>query len=239
MSAVQLPVGAAGPSPFDALRRERADGSEYWLARELMPLLGYESWRRFAEAVDRAATACANQGFDVSKEFAEAVKNPSELGGRPAEDFELSRFACYLTAMNGDPRKPEVAAAQAYFAVRTREAETAPKAGTLDAIRLMIDQIEAADRKAGQAQLEASRALELGQTTEARLDAMEGRHNWFSALGFARKEGMATDGPSLRCLGVRASAVAREHQVAASRAQHSHYGEVNSYPEWVWKLARA
>ncbi|UTN91521.1 antirepressor [Gordonia phage Periwinkle] len=110
-----------GGSPFDAIRRTTPEGREYWSARDLMPLLGYDSWRRFADAVKRAKIAAQNSGHDVTSLFAGAVKKSD---GRHAEDYHLARFACYLVAMSGDPRKPEVAAALSYFAVRTREAET-------------------------------------------------------------------------------------------------------------------
>ncbi|GFG72724.1 hypothetical protein [Mycobacterium botniense] len=116
-----VPFGQRGVSPFDAIRRTRPDGSEYWSARDLMPLLGYDRWERFADAIRRAQAAAEVQGRDAGDLFRGAAKKSS--GGRPAEDFELARFACYLVAMNGDPRKPEVAAAQAYFAIRTRQAE--------------------------------------------------------------------------------------------------------------------
>lgn len=116
-----VPTNGDG-SPFDRIRRSRPDGSEFWSARDLMPLLGYESWRRFADSIDRARTAAAVQGHDVETLFAGAVNKSI---GRPSEDVHLARFAAYLVAMNGDPRKAEVAAAQGYFAVRTREAEVA------------------------------------------------------------------------------------------------------------------
>lgn len=110
-------------SPFDAIRRVREGGTEFWSARELMAPLGYGAdWRNFVAVVDKAEVAAKNQGYDVFDNLFVAVTEKS--GGRPREDFHLSRFACYLVAMNGDPRKPEVAAAQAYFAIRTREAET-------------------------------------------------------------------------------------------------------------------
>lgn len=118
------PVQRGEGSPFDAIRRTRPDGSEFWSARDLMPLLDYDSYRRFADAIARARFAAEVQGHNITDLFADAVKKSS--GGRPAEDVELARFACYLVAMNGDPRKPAVAAAQSYFAIRTREAETRP-----------------------------------------------------------------------------------------------------------------
>jgi len=110
-------------SPFDAIRQVRADGSEYWSARDLMPLLGYPRWQDFTPALSRAIVAADAQGLDRHDLFR---GNPEKSGGRPREDFHMVRFACYLVAMNGDPRKPEVAAAQAYFAIQTRVAETAP-----------------------------------------------------------------------------------------------------------------
>lgn len=107
---------------FDALRRVGPDGSEYWSARGLMQPLGYGAdWRNFVAAIERARVAATNQGIDPAGLFVGATE---KTAGRPREDFKLSRFAAYLVAMNGDPRKPEIAAAQAYFAVRTREAET-------------------------------------------------------------------------------------------------------------------
>lgn len=109
-----------GVSPFDGIKQ--SDGArEWWSARDLMPLLGYESYRRMADAVERAKCAAENQGQHVPTLFADAVKKSS--GGRPAEDVHLTRYAAYLVAMNGDPRKPEIASAQSYFAIRTREAE--------------------------------------------------------------------------------------------------------------------
>ena len=114
-----------GQSPFDQIKHVRADGSEYWSARELISSIAYDKWERFAGALDRAMASCAAQGANVDQAFSRTREKGT--GGRPREDYELSRFGAYLTVMNGDPRKPEVAAAQAYFAIRTHEAETAPK----------------------------------------------------------------------------------------------------------------
>ncbi|RCJ24046.1 hypothetical protein A6770_28790 [Nostoc minutum NIES-26] len=113
------------PSPFDQIKHIDSDGQEYWLARELMPVLGYQQWRRLEDAVTRAIAACKNIGVECENHF---LPLPAKsTGGRPRDDFRLSRYGCYLTAMNGDSRKPEIAAAQNYFAVKTREAELAPQ----------------------------------------------------------------------------------------------------------------
>ena len=107
-------------SPFDAIRQP----GERWSARDLMPLLGYGAdWRNFAASIERAQATCSNSGENVGHHF---VAVTEKTGGRPREDYSLTRYAAYLVAMNGDPRKPEIAAAQNYFAVKTREAETRP-----------------------------------------------------------------------------------------------------------------
>ncbi|WP_460994386.1 phage antirepressor KilAC domain-containing protein, partial [Sinomonas soli] len=139
-------------SPFDEIRRTRPDGSEFWSARELMPLLGYEKWERFADAVGRAVVSMEVQGHDSGRE-ASRLREPFGRTRQLGENFHLSRFACYLVAMNGDPRKAEVAAAQAYFAVQTRAAETQPRREltfeekTLEVIRGLAERVDAQQRE--------------------------------------------------------------------------------------------
>lgn len=114
-------------SPFDAARQMRADGSEFWSARTLCKLVNYETWRNFAAAIKRAMQAAENSGHAVQDHFV-GTNKMVDLGSgsrRQIEDHELSRFAAYLVVMNGDPSKPEIAAAQAYFAAKTRQAEVA------------------------------------------------------------------------------------------------------------------
>jgi len=108
-------------SAFEEIKLVSTDGIEYWLGRDLMPILGYKQWRQFEDAISRAIAACRNVGNDCNQHFLRMTAKSS--GGRPREDFRLSRYGAYLTAMNGDSRKPEIAAAQSYFAVKTREAE--------------------------------------------------------------------------------------------------------------------
>lgn len=156
-----------GESPFDAIRRVRPDGSEYWTARDLMPVMGYGAdWRNFAEAVNRAKVAAANTGVEPDEVFVGVTENPGALGGRPRADFHLTRYAAYLVAMNGDPRKPEIAAAQTYFAVKTREAETAPRVdvtaiGRRELAEMVIAEADRADREALRADTAEAEVIEL------------------------------------------------------------------------------
>lgn len=134
-----------GDSPFDAIRRVREDGSEYWSARDLQPLMGYSRWESFLVPVGRAARTAENTNVDVASNFRGSPKITSTRSGL---DYELTRFAAYLTAMNGDPNKSEVAAAQAYFATRTREAEVAAPRKPLTELEMAKAYVAALERNA-------------------------------------------------------------------------------------------
>jgi DNA-damage-inducible protein D len=137
MTKKTLPV--KGNISFEGLKSQNEHGAEFWSARELQPLLGYKQWRRFENAINRAITSCSQSGNNPDYHFAGAGKMV-ELGSgstRSVDDYHLSRFACYLIAQNGDPRKPEIAAAQKYFAIQTRRQEMSD-ASTADLERLEI-----------------------------------------------------------------------------------------------------
>ena len=108
---------------FDEFAHEE-DGVEFWCARDLMEPLGYARWENFDEAVKRAMVSCENNETPVDSQFREVTKMvKSGVASVPRKDYKLTRYACYLIAMNGDTRKSEIAIAQAYFAVQTRKQE--------------------------------------------------------------------------------------------------------------------
>jgi len=113
------------PESFEELKQINQYGAEYWSARDLQLMLGYNHWRSFDNALAKAIVSCEKSGNEPGHHFARARK--PIIGGKGAVqevgDYHLSRFACYLIAQNGDPRKPQIANAQKYFAIQTRRQE--------------------------------------------------------------------------------------------------------------------
>ena len=114
-----------GEQTFESIKHYTEDGMEFWYARELAPILDYYRWENFSRAVERAMLSCTNSGIDASDHFRNVTKMvPIGSGAsREIDDIMLSRYACYLIVMNGDPRKEVIAAGQTYFAVKTRQQE--------------------------------------------------------------------------------------------------------------------
>jgi DNA-damage-inducible protein D len=119
----KLPVHSQ--KSFEELKKINQYSAEYWLARDLQSLLGYNQWRSFENAIAKAIISCEKSGNEPDYHFARARKmiTLGKGGEREVADYQLSRFACYLIAQNGDSRKPQIANAQKYFAIQTRRQE--------------------------------------------------------------------------------------------------------------------
>ena len=115
---------------FEALKNVNGHGAEFWSARDLQQILGYAQWRRFENTIKKAMESCEQSGNKTGHHFANVGKMVDIGSGsiRELDDFHLSRFACYLIAQNGDPRKPAIANAQKYFAVQARRQELSEQA---------------------------------------------------------------------------------------------------------------
>ncbi|PWI45951.1 phage antirepressor KilAC domain-containing protein [Streptomyces sp. ICBB 8177] len=116
-----------GGSPFDKIMLLDHNGQERWSARDLQRLMGYDEWRSFEETISRAKASVAASDLNPLDHFVGAHKviKGGRWGQQQVSDYRLTRYACYMTALSADSRKPEVAVAKTYFAVKTREAETA------------------------------------------------------------------------------------------------------------------
>ena len=110
---------------FEAHAHKTSDGVEFWMARDLQQLLGYTEWRNFTLVITKSKTACELSEQQVTDHFVDVNKMVAIGSGaeKPIADIMLTRYACYLIAQNGDPRKEKIAFAQRYFAIQTRKAE--------------------------------------------------------------------------------------------------------------------
>jgi DNA-damage-inducible protein D len=143
---------------IEACKRTTSEGSVYWMARDLLPILGYSRWENFVNVVDKARMACESAGVESIHQFRETTKGiPAGKGAEVQRaDFFLSRYACYLICMNGDTSKPEIGFAQTYFAVQTRRQEvrdqilsTQPRTAVRERIRHANKKLNSAAKQAG------------------------------------------------------------------------------------------
>lgn len=185
-------------------------------SRQLRKLKG----RSWATVVQRSTVA--NDGRNRDMVFVDSKTIPMWLAtideNRVSEEAKPKLIAYQREA---------AAALDSYFNARL---VAAPAVNQFDVLRAAIDQIEAAQR-------DASEAKAIAAQTEARLDAIEGKHDWFSAIAYARLHDLQTSTQFLRKLGGCAGRIGRSHGIEPTQVQHQLYGWVNSWPAWVWDLA--
>ena len=119
---------------FENIKHIDGNGVEFWYARELMPILQYSNWQNFEKIINKAKISCENSGISVFEHFIDVNKLSKRANNAEVEikDYELTRYACYLIAQNGDSRKRVIALAQTYFAIQTRRQEVADYFNQLD-----------------------------------------------------------------------------------------------------------
>ncbi len=190
-----LPIHRRTMEKLEKLRKTTDSGREYWLAREIMPVLGYDTWRRFEDVIRKAEMACEANKLDPTKHFVGTGKMVG-IGSdakREIGDYFLSRPASYLIAMNGEPTKPEIAAAQAYFAVQTRRMELVDQA-IQDEKRLELREktSKSVRRVSKQAQLAGVRSKMQGVFHDQRYRGLYGksRRDVNAAKGLSEKDNL-------------------------------------------------
>ena len=133
-------------TPFEQIKHLDENNQEYWLARELQDILQYANWQNFEEVIEKAKTACEKSENLINSHFTEGSKVvENSIIPRTKLDYELTRYACYLIAMNGDSEKEIIAKAQTYFAVQTRRVSSSgtnryicPSFHSADAVKQLV-----------------------------------------------------------------------------------------------------
>lgn len=195
-----------------ALEKRTQNDKPYWMARDIMGVLDYKDWRDFREVVERAKMSCQNAGNFIAHHF---VPMPEMIeigkgGMRERENFALSKYACYLIAMNGDTAKPEIATAQAYFVEQTYRQENQERL-TEDERRLLLrERVKDANRKlGGVAKTAGVRSSMFGVFQDA---GYKGLYGGIGARDIKKHKGIGEKEDLLDCIG-RAELAANEFRI--------------------------
>lgn len=176
-------------------------GNPFWMARDLMEVLGYSNWENFSKVIDKAKTACQESGVQVSDQFLETKKMVDIGSGakREVEDWYLSKYACYLIAMNGDPSKSEVATAQTYFAMQTHRQEAQEQLTDEERRLLLRNRVKDGNKKlSGAAQEAGVRSSMFGVFHDA---GYKGLYGGMGLKDIKLKKGIGDKDDLLDCIG--------------------------------------
>src|ERR1700728_2359319 len=215
---------------INALRKTAENGADFWMARDIMEVLDYSRWSDFREVIERAKTSCENAGHYVANHFA-LMPQMVEIGSgakREREDFALSKYACYLIAMNGDTSKPEIATAQAYFVEQTHLQESQALLTEEERRAQIRDRVRDANRRLSGAAKEAGvRSAMFGVFHD------EGYKGLYAGLGvkaIKAKKGIPERDDLLDCIGPTELAANefRAAQAEDKRRTQSIKGETNA-----------
>jgi DNA-damage-inducible protein D len=184
---------------LEGCKRAAVDGSEYWMARDLLPLLGYSTWERFDSVILRAHQACASAGVDPVHQFHKTANVITAGKGAQLEraDWFLSRYACYLIAINSDPIKPEVGAAQTYFAVQARRQEVQDQLTDVQRRALLRDRVTDANKKL----MDAAKRANVQKYAVFHDAGYKGLYGGLGVGDIKRRKGIADGDQLLDCAG--------------------------------------
>lgn len=203
---------------LDSLKHNTQDDVDFWFARDLEKLLGYVDWGNFLNAIQKAKIACSGVGVDPCNHFGDTTRMVSLGSGakRSIEDVALTRYACYLIAMNAEPSKPAVADAQTYFAIQTRRQELSDQQ-TEGQKRLMLrDRVKDANNHLGTAAKEAG-----VQNWALFQDAgYRGLYGGFGVSQLKEKKGISSKEELLDCVG-RTELAANEFRITQTEQKLS------------------
>lgn len=186
---------------FRAIEKRADNGSPYWIARELMGALDYADWRDFSKAIDRAKESCQMSGHFITNHFVELPEMVAIGSGakRERENYALSKYACYLVAMNGDPSKPEIATAQAYFAEQTFKQELQEQLPEEERRALLRDRVKDANKRlSGAASKAGVRSAKFGIFHDA---GYKGLYGGIGVKAIKIKKGIGDKDELLDCIG--------------------------------------
>ena len=214
-------------SPFEKIKHLDEKGNEYWLARELMPLLGYERWENFESVIERARLSLINQGQQIERHLRGVTNEFRDVHNRVREqrDVKCSRLACYIITQNGDPRKKQIADGQGYFAISTHQYQQLPQ-DPLDMIAFLATETSNRLKAVEQSQLEQKQ--ELAEVKEE-LKIVNPRSNYYTIRAYANVLNIPMPRNEANKLGRRAAAMSRKRGIDIGRVPDERDGQVNSY----------